>query len=199
MGFTVLGNQIVDPSTKSSLRAGDQLVLSKPLGTGVILAALMQAKMSGEFYPPLLQKMLVSNQVALELAQREGVSAITDVTGFGLAGHLLETLNASKLGAEVELERIPALDGAVELVKSGIESTLTAENLWRESQVAVSNLLKEKALYRLLFDPQTCGGLLLGVRPDEVSNVIETLQNAGFDDATAIGRVTDEFENLRVV
>lgn len=195
MGFTVLGDQLTEPSTKSMLRAGDRLILSKPIGSGVMLAALMQCKMRGEFYLPLLKTMLKSNQIALGLAQREGVTAITDVTGFGFAGHLLEMLSASGLSAKVELEKITTIPGAVELVNAGIESTLAPENRWREPNIRVDSAAKEDPRYRLMFDPQTCGGLLLGVSPTHEKSVLDLLNAEGFADAATIGEVVDSDES----
>ena len=195
MGFTVLGDQLTEPSTKSMLQVGDRLILSKPIGSGVMLAALMQCKMRGEFYLPLLKTMLKSNQIALSLAQREGVSAITDVTGFGFAGHLLEMLSASGLSAQIELENITTIPGAVDLVNAGIESTLAPENRWREPSVKASTAAKEDARYRLMFDPQTCGGLLMGVSPEHEQSVLELLNAEGFEHAATIGEVIQSDES----
>lgn len=200
MGFTVLGNQKVDPSTKSNLQAGDRLILSKPLGSGVMLAALMQAKMRGEYFLPLMETMLVSNKIALELILKHNVSAVTDVTGFGFAGHLLEMLSASRLAADIQLETIRTIQGATELVDAGIESTLAPENRWRESQVEIAGDLSNDARYKLLFDPQTCGGLLLGVRPENESAILDVLANAGFADAAVVGTVVEsETPAIRVL
>ena len=200
MGFTVLGNQKVDPSTKSNLQAGDRLILSKPLGSGVMLAALMQAKMRGEYFLPLMETMLVSNKIALELILKHNVSAVTDVTGFGFAGHLLEMLSASRLAADIQLETIRTIQGATELVDAGIESTLAPENRWRESQVEIAGDLSNDARYKLLSDPQTCGGLLLGVRPESESAILDVLANAGFADAAVVGTVVEsETPAIRVL
>ena len=192
MGFTVLGNQLVNPSTKSNLRAGDRLILSKPLGSGVMLAALMQAKLRGDCFLPLINTMLVSNKIAVDLIVKHDVTAITDVTGFGFAGHLLEMLSASKLAAEIHLDTIPTIDGAVELVDDGIESTLAPENRWREPSIKLDNNDRaQEAKYKLMFDPQTCGGLLLGVRPENESAILDHLRLEGFGNATAVGTVID--------
>lgn len=194
MGFTVLGNQLVAPSAKSNLRAGDRLILSKPIGSGVMLAALMQCKLRGELFLPLIDTMMLRNQIALRLIQEQGVSAVTDVTGFGLAGHLLEMLSASQLGAELHLSDVRAIEGAKELVDEGIESTLAPENRWREPQIDVSETLKNSSTYKLLFDPQTCGGLLLGVRPESEKGVLELLENDGFSETCVIGDVVSQSE-----
>ena len=192
MGFTVLGNQLVNPSTKSNLRVGDRLILSKPLGSGAMLAALMQAKLRGEYFLPLINTMLISNKIALDLILKHNVAAITDVTGFGFAGHLLEMLSASKLAAEIQLDTIPTIDGAIELVDAGIESTLAPENRWREPSIELDNSDRsEEAKYKLMFDPQTCGGLLLGVRPENESAILSHLHSEGFVNAATVGTVVD--------
>lgn len=192
MGFTVLGDQIVPPSTKSKLQVGDRLILSKPIGSGVMLAACMQSQLPGEQYLQLLDVMLKSNAVALDLMSMDGISAMTDVTGFGLAGHLLEMLTASRMSARVQLASVATIPGAVELVRDGFESTLTPENRWREPGVQVSTELKSDPIYQLLFDPQTCGGLLLGVAPAHEAKVLEILNERGFAEAVTIGEVIDD-------
>ncbi len=195
MGFTVLGDQLTEPSTKSKLEVGDRLILSKPLGSGVMLAALMQCKMRGEFYLPLLKTMLKSNQIALDLALQDGVTAMTDVTGFGFAGHLLEMLSASGLSAEIELEKMTTIPGAVELVEAGIESTLAPENRWREPMVNASSKAREDARYKLMYDPQTCGGLMLGVAAKHEKKILDLLRVDGFENAATIGEVVHADES----
>lgn len=195
MGFTVLGDQLTEPSTKSKLEVGDRLILSKPLGSGVMLAALMQCKMRGEYYLPLLKTMLKSNQIALSLVKEEGVTAMTDVTGFGFAGHLLEMLSASGLSAKIELDKVATIPGAVGLVEAGIESTLAPENRWREPMVSASNSSKDDPRYKLMFDPQTCGGLMLGVAAEHEAKILELLRVDGFENAATIGEVVASDES----
>lgn len=164
VGFTVIGRPLAPrPIRKGTLRPGDRLILTKPLGTGVLLAAHMRGACPSAAYQALIDSMLTSQQAIAEAAVAAGIIAGTDVTGFGLAGHLLEMLDASDVAAELWIERVPLLPAAAELVTAGIESTLAPGNLALAAQVSASPALRATAAYRLLFDPQTCGGLLFGV------------------------------------
>ncbi|MEL7496937.1 MAG: selenide, water dikinase SelD [Planctomycetota bacterium] len=188
-GFTVLGYQLADPKTKGMLEVGDQLILTKPIGSGVLLAAQMQAKLDGRSYLELVDSMLQSNQIALELIQSEDVSAITDVTGFGLGGHLIEMLRASQKSAAINLNDVPLYPGCLELIESGIESTLAPDNqLIVETIDFRCNGVGENRIAPL-YDPQTCGGLLLGVKPAAAERVLAKLNDAGFGQSQIIGEV----------
>jgi selenide, water dikinase len=148
---------------KSRLQDGDRLVLTKPLGTGVLLAAHMQAACRAEWWEPLLASMLASPRPAAECARRQGIQAATDVTGFGLAGHLLEMLRASARSARLDLGRLPLLPGVAALLGEGWESTLAPANREVESSLDAGSTLRATPAYQALFDPQTSGGLLLAV------------------------------------
>ena len=125
LGFTVLADQgTAAPLIKGNLQLGDRLVLTKPLGTGTLLAAHMQAECQAPWMDLLLRSMVLSNQPASTLVEPCEIRGLTDVTGFGLAGHLLEMLRPSGRAAELRLDDLPLLDGFVELTKAGIESTL---------------------------------------------------------------------------
>lgn len=187
-GFTVLARQLTDPLTKGQLQPGDQLILTKPLGTGVLLAALMQHRLPGPAYQELLQAMLQSNQIALELAQTCQLRAMTDVTGFGLAGHLVEMLTASRVSARLEVDQIPLLPLTYELIQEGIESTLAPENRNVLQRLKVHGDAQATRM-ACLFDPQTCGGLLLGVAPGQVESVLQRLRDHAFSQAAVIGRI----------
>ena len=188
-GFTVLGNQISDPKTKGMLKPGDQLILTKPIGTGVLLAALMQGKLPAKDYQPMIQSMLKSNQVALKLIDKFGILAMTDVTGFGLAGHAAEMLKASQCSATIRMDDVPRLQGCQRLIEAGVESTLTPDNRLAAAKVQLGDLNGSR--YASLFDPQTCGGLLLGLDPGSVDASLEFLANQGFEKSAVIGEVTE--------
>lgn len=183
LGFTMLSTRVgfdatdAQPRPKSGLRVGDQLLLTKPIGTGALLAAHMRAACHADWMSVLLESMLCSNQDAAETAIQHAVQAITDVTGFGLAGHLIEMLNASQLSCRLSLDLVPTLPGAEQLVQQGIESTLTPHNRDVEHQMSVSEPLRQKAAYRLLFDPQTSGGLLIAVSESELEDCLASLQS----------------------
>ncbi len=190
-GYTILGRQLTDPMTKGMLKPGDHLVLSKPVGSGVALAALMQCRLPGAAYQPLIEAMLQSNQIALRLITEGLVTGITDVTGFGLAGHLAEMLKSSGLSAEIRISDIPVLAGVQELIDQGIESTLTPDNRKVASKVDLQIEDVKSTRFTALFDPQTCGGLLMGVSDSKLESVMRTLGESGFEQATVIGSVTE--------
>lgn len=201
IGFTVLGQQLTDPKTKGMLHVGDLLVSTKPLGTGVLLAGLMQGKMPGECYRPLVNTMLQSNYIALRLIQQYGVSAITDVTGFGLAGHLAEMLKASAKSAEVRMDDVMRLPGCQALIDQGIESTLAPDNRHVAEKVQLEGDVNSLQIASL-FDPQTSGGLLFGISEDRAKGVIKFLRDEGFESCSVIGQVTEKHggsESLKIV
>ena len=190
VGYTVLADQGDGPlRTKGRLREGDKLILTKPLGSGVLLAGHMQAACRGEWFAQLLKTMLLSNQHASTLLDHFEVPALTDVTGFGLAGHLNEMLKASGLSARLALDSIPLFAGTSELLEQGVESTLAPANRDAESVIQVSEALRSRAEYLALFDPQTCGGLLLGVREQDVDSALDLLREQSDVPPSVIGEV----------
>lgn len=192
LGFSVTG--LIDPDAvlqKSGLRPGDALVLTKPIGTGVILAADMRAKAKGRWIEAALETALQSNAEAAQILRNSGATAMTDVTGFGLGGHLAELLDASGVGARIALEAIPAIEGSLEALASGIASSLHAKNSQRRNRMQARPELERSARYDLLFDPQTAGGLLAGVPSDLAADCVERLRAAGYRNATIIGEVVD--------
>ena len=190
LGFTLLADPGPGPlRTKGGLRPGDRLVLTKPLGTGILLAAQMRALCRSDWMESLLRMMLLSNQEAASALESFDVGGLTDITGFGLAGHLIEMLRAGDVAAEVSLAAVPLLPGVSELVARGIESTLAPANRAAESAIEATRPSRDTAAYAALFDPQTCGGLLLGVPEHQVEALLERLDSGGDVPARAIGRV----------
>ncbi|MBI3466049.1 MAG: selenide, water dikinase SelD [Planctomycetes bacterium] len=180
VGFSMLADAGVHPPrTKAGLRPGDQLVLTKPLGSGVLLAAHMQARCRAEWMDALWPVLLASNQQAADLAAEHDIIGVTDVTGFGLAGHLLEMLHASQVAAELSLADVPLLPGVEQLITEGVESTLAPANRAAEAEIEAAEEIKARAAYRALFDPQTSGGLLLGVPEGAVDAVLRRLADSG--------------------
>jgi selenide,water dikinase len=191
IGYTVVADQGSETAlTKGRLRVGDLLVLTKPLGTGVLLAAHMRAMCRAAWMQPLLDCMLGSNQRAAEAAAELGVMAITDITGFGLAGHMLEMLRASDLAAELDLAQVPLLPGAAELIGQGVESTLAPGNRDIENEIHTT-VPPSEAAYQALFDPQTSGGLLIGIAPTNAEKMLARLAEASDLPAAIIGRVLE--------
>ena len=188
MGFTLVGDLDEQQLTsKSGLQPGDQLVLTKPIGTGVLLAAHQQARCRSDWRDSLVNSMLASNLEAGQVARELGISALTDVTGFGLAGHLWEMLEASQVSADISLTKVPTLVGAAELVAQGIESTLAPGNRQVERHLHAAQAVSDDSHYGLLFDPQTSGGLLIGVPAGAAASLVERLASA----ATVIGQVIE--------
>ena len=172
---------------KGGLRPGDGIILAKPVGTGVILAADMHLKAKGSWVDEVFEGMLKSNGEAASILKQAGIPAVTDVTGFGLAGHLTEMLEASGTGAEIEIDRIPRYAGTEECISAGVESTLAPSNrdhLQKRWEVEADPGVTDAILY----DPQTSGGLLAGVPSSREEEVIAKLRDAGYEQAVIIPR-----------
>jgi selenide,water dikinase len=167
---------LADPAKllrRSGLRPGDTLVLTKPLGTGIILAGHRRGLASATWLQAAIASMRVSNAAAAAILREFGVMACTDVKGFGLVGHLLQILQASGVAAVIWPDRLPALPGALELAAHGVESPRAPENRKLLPGVGAD------ARTSLLTDPQTSGGLLAGIVGDRVDACIAALRDAG--------------------
>jgi selenide, water dikinase len=176
---------------KAGLRSGDALVLSKPIGTGILFAALMHGRAGAASIARAIAGMRQSGRAAASILVAHGATAMTDVTGFGLAGHLGEMLKASRAKAELDLAAIPLYPGALDLAATGIASTLLPDNLDFDGIVRSDVNELERAL---LFDPQTAGGLLAGIPQSRAAECVAALQAAGYADAAAIGSVREADE-----
>jgi selenide,water dikinase len=190
MAFGLTVNGYADPDAllrKAGLKPGDALILTKPLGTGVLFAADMRTKAQGDWIEAAFTSMLRSAGPSVPILRAHGASACTDVTGFGLLGHLVEMLQASGADAALDLDAIPLLPGAAGLSADGIESTLKPDN---ESAVAAHHEPAGHIAYPLLFDPQTAGGLLFGVPQEHAEACLAELRAAAAPDAAIIGTVT---------
>ncbi|MEQ1611308.1 MAG: selenide, water dikinase SelD [Hyphomicrobiaceae bacterium] len=190
LGFTV--NGVVDPKRilrKSGSRPGDCIIMTKALGTGALFAAEMRAKARGTWIIEALRVMQQSNGAASRCVLDHEATAGTDVTGFGLVGHLVEMLQASKRDAVITIDVIPALPGAIETLSAGISSSLAPDNL--RLRRAVENLAtaSQHPAFPLLFDPQTAGGLLVTVPAAEAARCISELRRLGYAQAAVIGEV----------
>ncbi|MGH9336942.1 MAG: selenide, water dikinase SelD, partial [Vicinamibacteria bacterium] len=179
VGFSIDG--FGDPSSLLSidrLRPGDQLLLTKRLGTGVVLHADMLGRASGPWLADCLESMLTANGEAAQVALELGALAMTDVTGFGLAGHLGSMLRASGASAIVDVAALPALPGAIELFGHGFRSTSHHENAKARRAIVVRGGAEIDPRFELLFDPQTSGGLLFGLPASKVAEAVERLDRA---------------------
>jgi len=199
LGFSVNGLATPEQiSRKNTPRVGDKLILTKALGTGVLFAAHNQLQADGQWVEEATNSMLQSNRVSAEILHKHSLSACTDVTGFGLAGHLLEMLahdtsGGSARGAHITLNQLPLLSGAIQCLAKGMSSTLHAQNARNEKKFALANHEQEDAkwLRELLFDPQTSGGLLAAVSPDEADNCLRELKQSGYQSAAIIGEIVE--------
>lgn len=184
---------------KGGMRPGDRLILTKPLGTGTLFAADMRRKAKGVWIESAIESMLVSNQSAAGIVHRHGATACTDVTGFGLLGHLVEMLKASNVSAEITLKQIPLLPGAAETIAAGILSSLHPDNL--RVRRAISNVEEavKRENYAVLFDPQTAGGLLASIPAGSADECMDELRAADLAHSRLIGRVTDDGDSQAFV
>ncbi|MEM7731619.1 MAG: selenide, water dikinase SelD [Pseudomonadota bacterium] len=188
IGFTVTGLCTTKPITLAGARAGDDLVITKPIGSGVIMAAEMMAEAEGADVAAALTSMTQSQSLAAaHLAQAH---AMTDVTGFGLMGHLMNLAQSSGVGAEIALDAVPLMAGALALSSRGTRSSLYAQNR------AGFDHVPDTDHHALLFDPQTAGGLLAAI-PD-ADPIVKALQADGCQ-AAVIGKITDRAGHIEIV
>ena len=190
-GLVALGLVHPDKVKKNSTaRAGDVLVLGKPLGVGILSAALKKGKLSDAGYRALIAATTQLNTPGEALADMADVHAVTDVTGFGLAGHLLEMLRGSKLAGEVRFDSLPVIPEALEWVKQGV-ATGASERNWNgygaEVQLPAG---APEWMRKLLSDPQTSGGLLVACASHAAETVLAEFARQGFADARTIGKLS---------
>ncbi|WP_324778610.1 selenide, water dikinase SelD [Thiobacillus sedimenti] len=190
--YGLVGIGVVDPrkvKQNAGGQAGDCLILGKPLGVGIYSAALKKGLLSAEQYAAMIAATTQLNTAGADLADTAGVHAMTDITGFGLLGHLLEITRASKVSARVEMSLMPVLPGAAALAQAGHVTGASQRN-WAsyggEVQFADGVADWQRAL---LTDPQTSGGLLVSCAPDAKSAVLDVFRRHGFADAAEIGRL----------
>jgi selenide,water dikinase len=189
-GLVALG--LVDPKKikrNSTAKPGDILILGKPLGVGILSAALKKGKLSDAGYAAMIESTTKLNTPGVALADMPAVHALTDVTGFGLAGHLLEICRGSGLSAEVSLSDVPVLDEALEWVKQGVATGASDRN-WKGYGHDVSLPAEAPEWQRkLVTDPQTSGGLLVACAPEAEQAVLAEFSKRGFARAKTIGRL----------
>jgi selenide,water dikinase len=190
-GLVVIG--IVDPTNlkrNSGAQDGDCIIVSKPIGVGILSAGLKKERLSPLGYEQMIALTTQLNKPGVDLAKMTGVHALTDVTGFGLAGHLLEMGRGAHLRAELRWDQIPLVTEAVELAKADIYTGASTRN-WQAygHEINLSATMQEWQ-QNLITDPQTSGGLLISCAPQAEQEVIQLLQQSGFMQAKTIGRFT---------
>ncbi len=199
LGLSV--NGLIDPDkvlSKKGLNPGDKLILTKSLGTGTLFAGHMRRQSQGPWIDNALQKMLQSNQAAAKIFLAHQASACTDVTGFGLVGHLLEMLTENNIGAQLHYKQVPYLLGADESLKQGIVSSIQPQNLEASQSISDADQFCQDWQYQLLFDPQTSGGLLAGVASNQAASCLQGLHDAGYVDALIVGEVLELTESQTI-
>ena len=174
---------------KDTPRAGDALILTRPLGSGILLAGLMQGAVAGQVIDALLTQLQYTNASAARSARAFSIHAATDVTGFGLAGHLGEMLRRGGLVAELDLNALPLYDGARAVAARGIRSSLHTHNAHLPPCIRLSQAAPNADLLPFLFDPQTAGGLLLALPAEEAEACLAALHGAGWSAARCIGKL----------
>jgi selenide,water dikinase len=190
LGFAV--NGLVDRDAalrKGGLRPGDALILTKPVGTGSLLAAHMRGKAKARWVMAAIEHMTQSNRTAADILRAHGASAATDITGFGLLGHLVEMVKAGNVDATLWLPRMPLLDGLAETMAAGIFSSLQPQNVRLRRAIRNLEAVADHPLYPVLFDPQTAGGLLASVPSDRAHGCIGALRAGGYASAAIVGFV----------
>ena len=183
---------------KSGMQGDEVLILTKALGTGVLFAGEMRRQVKGIWIDNAIKSMLLSNQAAAECFLEFKANACTDITGFGLIGHLSEMVKASNIGVGLNLSKIPILDGAREISAKGIFSSLYPDNLQASQYITNFKDFEFSCDYPLLFDPQTSGGLLASVSDDKADVCLKRLKELGYEEARIVGRVVGG-EGIRLV
>ena len=198
-GLVAIG--LVDPAhlkRNAGARAGDKLVLGTPIGVGVYSAALKKQKLDAAGYEAMLASTTKLNTPGIALGAMPGVHALTDVTGFGLAGHLLEICRGSGVGAVLDFARVPLHPGVADLARAGFFTGASARN-WAGYGGDVTIDAGDADLVRtLVTDPQTSGGLLVACAPGDVDGVLATFRRDGFDRAAVVGEMVAGASRLTV-
>lgn len=198
-GLSVVG--LVNPDDITSIGgalAGDRLVLTKPLGSGIYATALKMGKLSADEEQLFYGVMTTLNRVASEAMKPFGVHACTDVTGFGLLGHSLEMAEMSDVAIALDVSGVPTLPRALELAGKGFLTGggMSNREFVKEKMVVQGAL--SPSLEMLLFDPQTSGGLLIALPEDKAESYLETMRERGVKEAAIIGEVLP-FEGSRII
>lgn len=191
VGFSITGSGAPSTLTRvDALRPGDALVLTKPLGTGVVLAAAAARATLGRHVASALDSMLVQNAAAARVLAACNVRAVTDVSGFGLLGHAAAMVSASGVRVEVQGDTVPLLPGVAAALEAGVRSSLHDDNVALAVGAGVDGAALE-GVGAALVDPQTSGGFLVGVAADGAERLVALLREAGYARAAVVGRVVE--------
>jgi len=198
-GLVAIG--LVDPRNlkrNAGARPGDRLVLGKPLGVGIYSAALKTGKLGKEGYAAMIESTTKLNTPGPKLGRLPGVHALTDVTGFGLLGHLLEICKGSGVAARIDWNALPVLPGALDLAREGFSTGASKRNFAGYGDKVSLAASIDEAGKALLTDPQTSGGLLVACRPDTEAEVLRIFAEEGFGRAAVVGEIVAGEPAVRV-
>src|SRR3989304_2161402 len=192
-GLAVTG--VIDPKkllTNSGAKAGDKLILTKPLGTGIISTALKQGAADKKAVDKITKSMMTLNDKTSQLMQEVGVHAATDITGFGFIGHTAPLVENSNVGININLAALPVFPEAVEFAKQGIRPGGLGRTRGFYSHILKVSGNVSNYMLDIFFDPQTSGGLLISLAPAKAERLLSRLKQAGVDGAAIIGEVVKE-------
>ncbi len=198
-GLVVMG--LVHPSKvkrNAGAKAGDKLILGKPLGVGILSAALKKDALDANGYAAMIANTTKLNKPGTTLSTLSGVHALTDVTGFGLLGHLLELARGAQLTAQLTMAQIPLLPGVQALAESGFITGASGRNWGGYGHDVTLDTAITPVQQMLLTDPQTSGGLLVSCAADAVEDVLAVFRREGFADAAVIGDMADGAAKVKV-
>jgi len=187
--------------SKGGMQVGDVIIITKAIGTGTLFAADMRGKSRGRWITQAIESMTHSNHDAAQCLYKYDVHACTDVTGFGVLGHLIEMVRAGQVDISIDINRLPVLDGALETMQLGIFSSLQPSNVRLRRAIKNQEVAVKHELYPLLFDPQTAGGLLATIPSHHKDACIVELKELGYQHACAIGTVkqsSDAVESIMI-
>jgi selenide, water dikinase len=199
-GLVAIG--IIDPKNlkrNAGAKPGDKLILSKPLGVGILSAALKKEKLSAAGYKAMIDSTTKLNKPGIKLGKLEGVRALTDVTGFALLGHLLEICKGSNTSATIYVDKLPFIDGVLDMAKEGFVTGASGRNWAGYGHDVTIDAKYGMEVQNLLTDPQTSGGLLVACDPATVDEVLNIFAEDGFAQAVVIGEIGEGAAKVNVV
>ncbi len=196
-GCVLYGSDSTPMIPKSSPQPGDQMVLTKPLGSGALLRAHMLGRLPGHSFQNLINHLLVSNRTLSDILRKYNISSATDISGFGFLGHLVEVLGSSPFGAQLCLSNIPILPGFLKCFQKGVMSSIHKQN----AEFALTHLgpfNQCRLTLEALFDPQTNGPGLILIQKNELNSFLNDLNSQGYIEAKVVGEITPTFSRSRV-
>lgn len=199
-GLSVSG--LVHPDrvqANSTARPGDKLILTKPVGTGILSTAMKEDLVSQEVVDKVIETMVHLNKYAAMSVNKFEVHSITDITGFGLLGHAMEMAKASDVTIEIDSKNVPILDGAIEMAQMGIVPSGAYNNMGYIQEDVMKDESVPECIEDCLYDPQTSGGLLVAVRADQADDIVKDMLANGSIVAEVIGEVKEKYENGKYI